>query len=142
MFEIMALDQASLVSFYQQVFGWTTTPDSAGFQYVRFPAKSRSLLGGLGSAGPRMGFQKGVAIYFEVPQDQFADKLALILQNGGSQVGVPAHVDGFSFVNFLDPEGNVMGLVAPFHFDSDSHSNANSDSDSNPLSTSTQLPSS
>ncbi len=113
MFEIMANDQSNLSSFYSKVFGWQIEPDSAGFDLIPFPPQFRASLGGIGTAQPGVpGYEKGITFYLEA--DDLEARLALIVQNGGSQVGDITTLDGYTFVNFTDPEGNLMGMIKPF----------------------------
>jgi predicted enzyme related to lactoylglutathione lyase len=113
MFEIMADDQSKLTDFYTTGFGWQVDPDSAGFNLVPFAPQTRALLGGLGQAQPSVpGYEKGITFYFEV--EDLETKLDLVLQNGGNQVGDITTLDGYTFVNFTDPEDNLIGMIKPF----------------------------
>jgi uncharacterized protein len=113
MFEIMAADQAGLTGFYKAVFGWEIQPGTGGFGYVHFPSEARPLLGGIGQAQPGVaGYEKGIVFYFMVRSA--AETLELVTANGGSVVVHPTPVDGYTFANFRDPEGNLLGLIEPF----------------------------
>lgn len=113
MFEIMASDQSALIKFYQAVFGWHVDI-SGGFGYIKFPATSRALLGGIGKAKRGVvGWEKGVTFYLQVPRiDQ---GLVDLIQAHGGKLAVPrTPVDGYVFAMFEDPEKNLVGIIEPF----------------------------
>lgn len=113
MFEIMASNQAGLTGFYEAVFGWEIQPGATGFGYIHFPVEARPLLGGIGQAQPDTpGFKKGITFYLMV--SSAAETLERVTANGGSVVVPPTPVDGYTFANFTDPEGNLLGLIEPF----------------------------
>jgi predicted enzyme related to lactoylglutathione lyase len=113
MFEIMAIDQERLISFYKTVFGWEENRDDAGFAYICFPLANRSLLGGIGKAQPGVpGWGKGITFYLQV--DDVDDFIENIKVNGGAIIVPPETIDGYRFAMFEDPECNLIGLIEPF----------------------------
>jgi predicted enzyme related to lactoylglutathione lyase len=40
--------------------------------------------------------------------------VAAAVTAGGTELMSPADIDGYRFVMFTDPEGNPVGLIAPF----------------------------
>lgn len=112
MFEFIARDQASLKSFYARVFGWQYTIGTGDFAYVHFPAGEPPLLGGIGQATETPGFARGHNFYLLV--DDPAASLAAAIAAGGAELMSPIDIDGYRFAMFTDPEGNPVGLIAPF----------------------------
>jgi predicted enzyme related to lactoylglutathione lyase/quinol monooxygenase YgiN len=113
MFEVIANDQSRLERFYKEVFGWTYQIGTGGFAYVKFPAMSLSLLGGIGQANPgEPGFSPGHSFYLQV--DDVAAALQRALSAGGTALMPPTSIDGYRFAMVRDPEGNSLGLIEPF----------------------------
>jgi hypothetical protein len=112
MFELIARDQAALKSFYARVFGWQYTLGTGDFAYVHFPAGAPQLLGGIGQAMDTPGFAPGHNFYLLV--DDPAASLAAAVKAGGTELMSPTDIDGYRFAMFTDPEGNPVGLIAPF----------------------------
>ncbi len=113
MFEIVTRDQASALSFYSGVFGWSYEFGTGHFGYVRFPYRNPALMGGIGQANPEIpGFEAGVKFYLEV--ESLEKTLKQVEANGGSVHLGPTSVDGYRFAMFKDPEGNIVGLIEPF----------------------------
>lgn len=113
MFELIANDQERMKEFYQKVFGWTYEDGTGGFAYIKFPPMTVSLLGGIGQANPKEpGFLPGHNFYLQV--DDVDATLQRALDAGGGPLMSPATVDGYTFAMFYDPEGNPVGVSAPF----------------------------
>lgn len=113
MFEIIAEDQAAIMRFYAQVFGWTYRIGTGGFAYIDFPLQTVPLLGGIGQAQQGVpGFEPGHNFYLQV--DSLEDTLAAVEAAGGTLYMPIASVDGYRFAMFQDPAGNPVGLIEPF----------------------------
>lgn len=111
-FEVLALDQAAMRAFYEAVFGWSMEPGPSGFDYValRPPLAVR---GGVGQAVPgQPGQAPGANFYVMV--DDIDAALLRVTDAGGSVLLPRTEVDGYAFAMFHDPEGNTVGVVAPF----------------------------
>lgn len=116
MFEIMALDQTRLISFYQELFGWHVELSPEGFGYIHFPPSppaERPMLGGIGKAKAGVpGWEKGTALYVLV--ENVADALARAERLGATIIVPSKPVDHYVFGMFEDPEKNLLGLIEPF----------------------------
>ncbi len=113
MFEVIARDQATLMAFYATVFGWTYRTGGGGFAYIDFPAAARPLLGGIGQAQAGVaGFEPGRNFYLQV--DDLDATVAAAIAAGGAQYMPVSEADGYRFAMIQDPEGNPVGLIAPF----------------------------
>jgi predicted enzyme related to lactoylglutathione lyase/quinol monooxygenase YgiN len=113
MFEIMAKNQASLKSFYSDLFGWSYRAGSEQFAYVDFPVQATPLLGGIGQADIRQkGLEPGRNFYIKV--DDLRAAIASVIKLGGNVYLEPQQADGYHFAMVTDPEGNLIGLVEPF----------------------------
>ena len=116
MFEIMALDQPRLVSFYEKLFGWRVEFDATGFGYIHFPPPppaERPMLGGIGKAQAGVpGWEKGTAFYVLV--ESVTETLARVEQLGGTTVVPRTPAAPYVFAMFEDPEKNLLGLIEPF----------------------------
>jgi len=105
-FEILGKDGKKLQGFYSSLFGWevdTTNPDEYG---IVQPQDGRGTGGGIGT-NP-MG-TPSVTFYVEVPDLQAALDKATAL--GGKIVVPVTEMQGLSFAQFADPEGNVIGIA-------------------------------
>lgn len=113
MFEVIARDQATLMAFYAIVFGWTYRIGSGGFAYIDFPTAARPLLGGIGQAQAGVaGFEPGRNFYLQV--DDLDATVAAAIAAGGAPYMPVSEADGYRFAMIQDPEGNPVGLIAPF----------------------------
>jgi len=127
MFEILANDQAKLLSFYETIFGWKEIPGTDNFAYIRFPAAYRPLLGGIGQAKPGVpGWGKGITFYLHVRKIDEA-LFEKIHAKGGAVIELALGekiltVDGYTFAMFKDPESNLIGLVESFPEESEPES--------------------
>ena len=106
-FEIVGKDGAALRSFYEQLFGWKTTPVE-GMGYALVEKEGDGIGGGIGTS------QDGgshVTFYVSVDDPQAALDRAESL--GGKTVQpVMTIPDMVTLALFADPEGHVIGLVA------------------------------
>jgi predicted enzyme related to lactoylglutathione lyase/quinol monooxygenase YgiN len=113
MFEIIARDQATLKTFYNDVFGWNYETGTGGFAYIPFPARVTPLLGGIGQTEPNTpGYEPGKNFYLRV--DDLDAAIRRALEHGGTRYVDPVSVDGYTFAMVKDPEGNAIGLIKPF----------------------------
>lgn len=113
MFEVIARDQDALMVFYTTVFGWTYRIGTGGFAYIDFPTTTRPLLGGIGQAQAGVaGFEPGRNFYLQV--DDLDATVAAAIAAGGAPYMPVSEVDGYRFAMIQDPEGNPIGLIAPF----------------------------
>jgi predicted enzyme related to lactoylglutathione lyase len=121
MFEIMAINQESLIDFYTSVFDWQVERNQDGFAYVHFPPANYSLLGGIGQAKPGItGWGKGITFYIQV--DDLRVTLEKVKAHGGLMVVEPVTADGYHFAMFEDPECNLIGIIEPFVTNAAQHS--------------------
>jgi len=109
-FEINAPDAPTLWRFYEQVFGWTVTPDpDDGYGDVRtngvcLGTGEPGIDGGIGPA--RDSF---VTVYVQVPD--LDEALARVEALGGETVQPPTRAGQVEIALFRDPAGNRIGLV-------------------------------
>ena len=111
LFEIVALNRETLVTFYNKVFGWPAQGNT-GSTFIHFPPASRQLISIIAEAVPgKPGWGKGVTFYLQV--DSLEATLDQIKAHGGAVVVTPMAVDqeGFRFAMFEDPECNLIGLI-------------------------------
>ncbi|CAN5820371.1 VOC family protein [soil metagenome] len=118
MFEIMACQQETLISFYSELFGWKVQRNSEGFAYIHFPPPPPGgypVLGGIGQAKTGVpGYEKGTAFYIQVTS--VAETLQTVVRMGGVIVIESTVSDGYTFGMFTDIEGNLIGLIEAFAF--------------------------
>ncbi len=113
MFEIMANNQQSMITFYSNVFGWQVQRNDEGFAYVHFPPARYHLLGGIGQAKAGVtGWEKGITFYIQV--ERLQDTLDLVRTYGGTVAVEPVEADGYHFAMFEDLERNLIGIIEPF----------------------------
>jgi len=114
MFEVIARNQAALLPFYTQVFGWQYERGAEGFAYVHFNEPAAASLGGIGQADPAMpGYRPGINFYLQV--DDIEATIAAVETAGGSCTMPPGGIDGYRFALIADPEGNHIGLLKATH---------------------------
>lgn len=117
MFEIMACQQESLISFYSELFGWKVQRNSEGFAYIHFPPPPPGgyvVLGGIGQAQKGVpGYEKGTAFYIQVAS--VVGTLLAAVRLGGTIVIESTVSDGYTFGMFKDIEGNLIGLIEAFN---------------------------
>jgi predicted enzyme related to lactoylglutathione lyase len=103
-FEILGKDQKQLKAFYKGVFDWEITPIMEGYSLVR---PGSGIGGGIGA----MGENRAHVIFYVAVEDVSA-ALTLIDSKGGKKAFGPHPIpDGGIIAGFLDPEGNLIGLV-------------------------------
>jgi predicted enzyme related to lactoylglutathione lyase len=113
MFEIMANNQQSMITFYSNVFGWQVKRDAEGFAYIHFPPARYHLMGGIGQAKAGVtGWEKGITFYIQV--ERLQNTLDLVRTHGGTVAVEPVEADGYHFAMFEDPEHNLIGIIEPF----------------------------
>ena len=112
--EVRGLDEASLRSFYSEIFGWEYSADLSVDGYSITEIGNRPLTAAIG--GTPDWVARGCIFYIQV--DDIDETLTRIEAAGGKAV-MPKTVgpDDFPakhirvFTKFLDPAGNVVGLV-------------------------------
>lgn len=106
--EILGIDAPRLQRFYAELFGWKIMLNPAGYGYVPVaPAPPVALTGGIG----RSPQGQPLAIFYV----KVVDPAATLMRAealGGRIVVPPVEVPGgITFARFVDPEGNIVGLV-------------------------------
>lgn len=119
-FEIQATDPKKLVSFYQQIFGWSfIKEENLSIEYYRI--ETAGMMGGLlkrpAEVPPSHCGTNAFTCSMEV--DNFNQTAANILNNGG-KIALPKFaVIGKCYQGyFIDPNNNVFGI---FEVDSNAH---------------------
>jgi uncharacterized protein len=114
MVEILAKDQESMKSFYGKVFDWQYCNGEEGFAYVHYKSGLQPRLAGVGQSleGSDPVMAPGSHFYLQVEDLEAA--LQKVTEAGGTQILGRTTRDGYTFAMFKDPEGNVIGLIAPF----------------------------
>jgi predicted enzyme related to lactoylglutathione lyase len=103
-FEILGKDQKLLEAFYKSVFDWEITPMIEGYSLVK---PGSGIGGGIGAMGEA---RRHVTFYVAV--EDVSAALELIESKGGKKAFGPHPIpDGGIIAGFLDPEGNLIGLV-------------------------------
>ena len=113
MVEILAKDQERMKTFYGKVFDWQYRTGGSGFAYVDYKSDLQPRLAGVGQAqdgDPVMA--PGNHFYLQVEDLDAA--LLKVTDAGGTPMSRSMTIDGYSFAMFKDPEGNVIGMIAPF----------------------------
>lgn len=107
-FEVIGKDPAALRAFYGEVFGWEIHADNPMGYGMVHTGTEHGIGGGIG--GTDGSAPTGITFYVEVDDLQAA--LDAVAAKGGSVVMPPTDVpDGPSIAQFLDPEGNRIGLT-------------------------------
>ena len=112
-FEVVGKDGEKLQSYYAELFDWKVdASNEMKYGLVDREANSNAdgigLGGGIGQ-GPE-GYEGHVTFYVEVPDVEAA--LAKAESLGGTRVMGPETImEGITLGQFLDPEGNVVGLT-------------------------------
>jgi hypothetical protein len=113
-FEIMGKDADALRAFYRAAFGWQIGEPVGGagtgdYTFVE-PGGRGGISGGIGSMD---GYDGHMTFYVRVPDVEAA--LVTIERCGGSRLVGPQPVPSSGDIIGLarDPEGHVIGLVAP-----------------------------
>jgi len=110
-FEVVGKDGDKLKSYYAEMFDWQVNDDNP-MKYGLVDAAAGSvgpgIPGGIGQ-GPE-GYEGHVTFYVEVPDVEAALVRAESL--GGTRVMGPETImEDITLGQFLDPEGNVIGLT-------------------------------
>jgi uncharacterized protein len=105
-FEIAGQDPVALAAFYSNLFGWGITEEFPGYLFASTPEGSTD--GAISE--PPDGATRAFVMYVEV--DSIDETLATV-EAGGGQVQTPRTVieDVVTYARFVDPAGNVIGLV-------------------------------
>ena len=113
-FEVIGKAGESLRGYYSDLFGWDFGNAVGPTNYAIVPrdqntnADGIGIGGGVGSAPE--GYDGHVTFYVEVPDVEAA--LAKAESLGGTRVMGPETImEGITLGQFLDPEGNVVGLT-------------------------------
>jgi hypothetical protein len=106
--EIVGSDPGALIEFYSEAFSWDIKREMPhGFAHLVTDSDNR-VNGGI---GPAVGDEQSVRFYIEVPCLEAA--LERLTRLGATTVDEPQRVPrGPRVARFLDPEGNLVGLVA------------------------------
>jgi predicted enzyme related to lactoylglutathione lyase len=120
-FEIIGHDPAGLRGYYGELFGWefhtgdavtqkVSQPGSYGFVDGRTTGEGNGINGGIGGG---QGHQPRVLFYVGVPDVEAALQQAERL--GGKRLMGPEPESGGELAvgQFIDPEGNVIGVAGP-----------------------------
>ena len=103
-FEIVGKDLPALETFYKSVFDWQITPAMEGYSLVK---PGSGIAGGIGAMG-----EGRAHVTFYVAVEDVSAALELIESKGGKKAFGPHPIpDGGIIAGFLDPEGNLIGLV-------------------------------
>ena len=112
-FEIASKDTDKLRRFYADVFGWSMNADNP-MNYALASTKDgdTGIDGGLYQVGDAND-HPGLRIYAQVADGEAV--LAKVEASGGKRLGQLQEVPGMGIktAQFLDPEGNLFGLVEP-----------------------------
>lgn len=106
-FEIMGKDAGALVSFYQQVFGWTFKAIPEMGYHSTEPAQAPG--GGIGAMPPHMPSGGYVTVYVKVADVEASLQQAVA---AGASVLIPVMEigKGMKIAVFNDPEGHPFGI--------------------------------
>jgi uncharacterized protein len=110
-FEVVGKDGDKLKGYYAEMFDWeidSNNPMNYGMIKAEEGSVGPGVGGGIGQ-GPE-GYEGHVTFYVEVPDVEAALQKAESL--GGTRVMGPETImEGVTLGQFLDPEGNVVGLT-------------------------------
>lgn len=116
-FEIIGSDPAKLHGYYAELFDWDFQTGDAVSEEVSQPGMygfvDGSTTGGInGGVGGGQGHERRVLFYVGVPDVESALQKAESL--GGKRLMGPEPESGdFAVGQFIDPEGNVIGVAGP-----------------------------
>jgi predicted enzyme related to lactoylglutathione lyase len=103
-FEILGRDKTLLEEFYKGVFQWEIDPIEDWYSLVK---PGTGINGGIGAREQHSGH-----VTFYVAVEDVSAALELIESKGGKKAFGPNPIpDGGIVAGFLDPEGNLIGLV-------------------------------
>jgi len=106
-FEVMGGDGAALVSFYSELFGWTSKKyETPGFDYWEMdPGGEGGIKGGMGTSPQGQSY---ATVYASVPDvTATAEKAA---QLGATIVMPPTEMPNLTIAMFTDPQGHLFGM--------------------------------
>jgi predicted enzyme related to lactoylglutathione lyase len=110
-FEVVGKDGDKLKAYYAEMFEWKIASDNPmnyGLVEAAEGSVGPGIPGGIGQ-GPE-GYEGHITFYVEVPDVEVA--LQKAEQLGGTRVMGPETImEGITLGQFLDPEGNVVGLT-------------------------------
>jgi uncharacterized protein len=108
-FEISGRDAERSRSFYSGLFGWSVQVDGRGYGMVATGSED-GIAGGIMQTPPDAS--PWVTLYVGV--DDMATSLARVEDLGGRRITEPSPVAGVGVIAmFADPDGNMIGLIAP-----------------------------
>jgi hypothetical protein len=109
-FEIMGGDGAALVSFYEELFGWTSKKyDVPGFDYWEMDMDSDlGIKGGIGTGAQGQSY---ATVYADVPDVEA--RMERANQLGATTVLPPTAMPSLTIAMFTDPQGHVFGMFTP-----------------------------
>ena len=119
-FEIIGKEPAKLRSYFGELFGWefdtsspvaeaVSEPDDYGFVNRNTTSDGTGIPGGVGGGA---GYETHAVFYVAVPDVETA--LARAESLGGKRLMGPEPESGdFTVGQFIDPEGNVLGVAGP-----------------------------
>jgi predicted enzyme related to lactoylglutathione lyase len=106
-FEVMGGDGAALVSFYEELFGWTSKKyEVPGFDY--WEMNSGTDVGIQGGIGTGARGQSYATVYASVPDVEARIEEAEAL--GATTVLPPTAMPSLTIAMFTDPQGHVFGM--------------------------------
>ena len=120
-FEMPYDDQARMIKFYEQAFGWQTKAlgEEMG-NYVlatttetdeRGPKKAGAINGGFFPKKPDWPAQHPSVV---IAVDSITDAMEQVRRAGGSVLGEPMEIPGVGqYVSFSDTEGNRVSMLQP-----------------------------
>lgn len=106
-FEVVGKDGPALTSFYERLFGWTTSAVE-GMGYTLVEKEGDGIGGGIGTS---QDGSSHVTFYVSVDDPQAALDKAESL-GGKTVMPVTTIPDMVTLALFADPEGHVVGVVA------------------------------
>ena len=120
-FEMPYYEQARMIKFYEQAFGWQTKAlGEAMGNYVlatttetdeRGPKKAGAINGGFFAKKPDWPAQHPSVV---IAVDSIADAMEQVRRAGGSVLGEPMEIPGVGqYVSFTDTEGNRVSMLQP-----------------------------
>jgi predicted enzyme related to lactoylglutathione lyase len=109
-FEVMGGNGAALVSFYEELFGWTSKKyEVPGFDY--WEMNSGTDVGIQGGIGTGARGQSYATVYASVPDVEARIEKAEAL--GATTVLPPTAMPSLTIAMFTDPQGHVFGMFTP-----------------------------
>ena len=111
--ELMTSDLDSSETFYTKLFGWSTAEHAAGNPAYREMKMGESFVAGLMARTETMpaDVPNYWCVYFTV--DSIDDAVGYLNEHGAKIVIGPAAIEPGQFLQFIDPQGAVVGLLEP-----------------------------